>query len=229
MLQGVHDPDGAQHAWRAARQAQDVARKAHVQIALLQHSPAGASGRGEPRQAPPPMRGPGSVRGPESTLRARGDTRLAMEAYPVPGRGPRFDRGARADFAMPRRGRDEQLAMASRGPEPRAEFNVRRHERTFETPAEPRLRAAEQARLFHQERPQPAAHEFEARGGRDGGGEHAPRLAQAREASQPQHLQIVVTPHPQPEHGGGNGGNGGHGGGQGGGHGGSPDNHGRGH
>ena len=187
MLQQVHDPDGAQHAWREARHAQDIARKAHVRIALLPHaSPAGAPA-GQPRGAPARM----------------GPTRLAMSA---PVRGPETPPGPSPHPSASRPARGGQLAMALSA-QPHAQFNVRGAARTFEAHPERHMRAAEQARAPHQDRPaatrdahvrlasEPAPRPVEAPRTPD-----APRLGVA--TAQPNHPNAGGGGHPSPGGGG---------------------------
>ena len=205
-MQQIHDPDGAQHAWGEARHAQDVARKAHVQIALLPRAAAPAA----PIQARLAAGAPGPVRGPEPA-RPGGGALLAMTTRTDPGRGPRIERAGPVGFAAPGRRPPERLAATAKRPEPPAQFNVHGRERAFEAPAESHLRAAEQSRPTRQERGAAMAHDVHAR-------------AEASPAVQPRHLQIVMAPKPPAEHGGGGGDHGGN-------HAGPPqqDRHGHGH
>ncbi len=193
VLQRVHDPDGAQHAWREARRAQDVARKAHVKIALL---PRAGTTRAGPPGARLAMAAPGPVRELRPVRPGGGSDFMAMTARFGPGREPRVERVRPAGSAAPERGRPERLAMAPRDPEPRAQYNVRAHGRAFEPPAEPHLRAAEQARALRQDRPSAILGDVHSHGG----GERAQRPAE------PPHLQIVLAARSPAQHAGDEGG-----------------------
>ena len=144
----LHDPDGADHAMRQAQQAQDVARRAHVTIAMLPHR-AQSGGQSAPRSvlaasSAAPGRGPVSM---------REDRRLAMAAGPPVGqvapqtepRGLRVERTPDNRLASARAARSQRLAMAQTSAEPRALYNF--HDRAAERGpaafAAPRLRAAE--------------------------------------------------------------------------------------
>ena len=208
----IHDPDGADHAMRELRQAQDVARRAHMNLPIQPHRPPpGAANAPAARMAAATPgflggpRPPGLDRQMARAGRLRADSGAAA---PAPA-GPRFEGGPQGRFAAaapPRltpaqtraeSPRAERLAQARTTPEPRAQFNFR--DRTAERgPAAfstPRLRAAEQARPPE---PQRAVHNF------------APAMAARRfqpsaETPRPQpapHLQIVQA---APQHGGGGG------------------------
>jgi len=93
--------------------------------------------------------------------------------------------------------------MSSRGPEPRAQFNVHVRERAFEAPAEPRLRAAEHMHPAHRERPAALLRDFHPRA------EHSQRAAAATPLAEPRHLQIAMAQRAPAGHGGGGAGHGG--------------------
>ncbi len=198
-LQQVHDPDGAQHAWREARKAGDVARKAHVQIALLPHAATATAGGPPARVA---MNAASPVRGLEAAR--PGDAPLmAMAARTGARRGSGVERGGAAGFTTPRHGRPQELAVSSRGLEPRAQFNVHVRERAFEAPAEPRARAAAQTHPAHQERPAALLRDFHP------SAEHPQRAAAATPLAEPRHVQIAMAQRAPAGHGGGGAGHGG--------------------
>jgi hypothetical protein len=127
VAQTVHDPDAAQHAWREARRAQDIARKDHVRIALQPH------GRPTPVIATAPVAPSGPTVRAETVLARRNDL-------------SRSTGQAALDRARPER------AAAARAAEPQAQYNLRAHQqRAFERPAGPHARAAQELRAPRQE------------------------------------------------------------------------------
>ena len=207
----IHDPDGADHAMRELREAQDVARRAHVNLPLQPHR--ASTGAGITPAARLAATAPSAERGP---LDLRQDRRLAVGdglrggAAPLPA-NPRFEPGPQGRFAAPEperlaqahtraeSRRAERFAEARTAPEPRAQFNFRDRppERGPTAFPAPRLRAAEQVRPQEPQRaarafaPAMASRQFEPRA-------EAPRPQQAP------HLQILQA---APPHGGGGGGN----------------------
>jgi transposase-like protein len=124
----IHDPDGADHAMRVARQAQDIARRAHVNIAMApRRGPAVGPNAAAARMAMAPA---GAEAGPRTPGQER---RLAMIERPGGGRGfaPPQPHGLHLARAPPGRmagaGRPERLAMAQIRAGPRAQFDVRDH------------------------------------------------------------------------------------------------------
>lgn len=216
--QQVHDPDAAQHALREAGRAQDAARKAHVQIALLPRGRAAAPVVAPARMPVTPY---GAGRQAEAS---RPNGRLPASAG-APLDRPQSARQTRQEFA-----RAERTAAPRGGAEPRAQYNLRPRERGFDRPSTPNQRAVEQVRAQGRVRSASTANAFHARGG------DRPTPA-AREPTGP-HLHIAMAQQGGGSHGGGGGSVGHSGGGNpGGGHGGgagraaNPDNkgHGRGH
>ena len=102
----IHDPDGADHALRTARQAQDIARRAHVAIATVPHG----------RQRP----------GAQS-----GQVRMAMNARAAAGPGPAgmapADAAVRYAAAERGRGGGQRFAVEAGGAGYRAGYDVRGH------------------------------------------------------------------------------------------------------
>ena len=136
----IHDPDGAERALRSAGQAQAMARKAHVQIAMLPRGGQGGGGRGG----------------------AGAGERLAMAAG-APAPVAERPQHQAIQHAQPERLAAERRAqgrfeVASGGAEVRAQYNVRRRGADHGPAAfdEPHVRAAEQV---HAARPNAPPHE----------------------------------------------------------------------
>jgi hypothetical protein len=130
----LHDPDGAQHALVQVGHAQDIARKAHVQIAMLPRGQGAAAARPTTRMAMNQ-----AVPG-----RAGREVSLAPRGIEGPARGLRIERAA-----------PERLATAGGGPNARAMYNVRSHAADREPAAfaGPRQRAAVEARAPERREP----------------------------------------------------------------------------
>jgi hypothetical protein len=199
----LHDPDGVQHALAQVGHAQDIAHRAHVQIAMLPHAQAGSASTPTGRMAMN-RAGPGRE-GPIAPVSSR--TGLQASA-----RGLRIERTPPSQMARAERAAPQRLAMAGdrQGPGARAMYNVRSRG-TDHGPAAfagPRQRAAEQARSPARSQPSFAR----------AGPSHA-MASFARPARQAPHVQIAqARPNFAPHGGGGGGGGGGHPGGGGGGH-----------
>lgn len=198
----IHDPDGAQHALSQAREAQNIARKAHVTIAMAPSGRAnGASAARLASASPPPgragremaMLGPALRGGPEPAFtrgQAPGFPRGQALRFERGGRAPAFERGWARRRDLAERAAAQRLAMASLAPRERALYDVRAHgpERPPVAFAGPRMRAAEQFRAARQFAP--------IRG---------PDLHPAAQAAPPReapHLRIVQAGHDFAPHGG---------------------------
>ncbi len=215
----IHDPDGADHAMRVARQAQDVARRAHVNIAMLPRHGQGAGPNGSPARMAALAAGPpgGQAVGQERRLAAAqgpaGGPRPEIEGL----QNSRIERAPAGRMAAAETTRTQRLAMAQTRAEPRAQFNVRDRSAPpgpIASFAGPHQRAAVEARAAapapqarHDFAPAMASRQFQ------------PRVEAAAPRTQPAaaapHLQIVqAAPHgggphasavPHPNAGGGGG------------------------